>query len=106
LTPTHFHPEPAAGEPGFPPQTILVRKSVQQEEMRKDGADIMERFRAREEWRPLLEGVKLREPDILFERELELDLGGGVIARLMWIAGGHSRGDLMTFVEPDRTLIS
>src|SRR6202789_4550907 len=33
LTTTHFHPEHAAGEPGFPPGTILIRDAVQQQEM-------------------------------------------------------------------------
>jgi len=28
LTTTHFHPEHAAGEPGFPPGTILIRDAV------------------------------------------------------------------------------
>jgi len=33
LTTTHFHPEHAAGEPGFPAGTILIRNTVQQQEM-------------------------------------------------------------------------
>src|SRR6266576_616957 len=33
LTTTHFHPEHAAGEPGFPAGAILIRDSVQQDEM-------------------------------------------------------------------------
>jgi glyoxylase-like metal-dependent hydrolase (beta-lactamase superfamily II) len=33
LTTTHFHPEHAAGEGGFPPNTILIRNAVQQQEM-------------------------------------------------------------------------
>ena len=33
LTTTHFHPEHAAGEPGFPPSTILIRNAAQQQEM-------------------------------------------------------------------------
>jgi hypothetical protein len=37
LTTTHFHPEHAAGEPGFPPGTILIRDAVQQQEMEKPG---------------------------------------------------------------------
>src|SRR6202051_260000 len=44
LTTTHFHPEHAAGEPGFPPGTILIRGAVQQQEMEKHGQEIMERF--------------------------------------------------------------
>ena len=106
LTTTHFHPEHAGGEPGFSAGTILIRNTVQQEEMRTDGAALMERFKGfSEEYQQALEGVNLREPDILFEKELKLDLGG-VTARLMWITGGHTRGDMMTFVEGDATLIS
>ena len=37
LTTTHFHPEHAAGEPGFPPGTILIRNTMQQQEMEKHG---------------------------------------------------------------------
>src|ERR1035438_5146394 len=33
LTTTHFHPEHAAGEAGFPRGTILIRDSVQQQEI-------------------------------------------------------------------------
>jgi glyoxylase-like metal-dependent hydrolase (beta-lactamase superfamily II) len=31
---------------------------------------------------------------------------GGVTARLLWFGGAHTKGDELTFVEPDRTLIS
>src|SRR5215212_11146442 len=33
LTTTHFHPEHAAGEAGFPAGTILLRNAVQQREL-------------------------------------------------------------------------
>src|SRR5215469_16978944 len=33
LTTTHFHPEHASGEPGFPEGTVLIRDQVQQQEM-------------------------------------------------------------------------
>jgi glyoxylase-like metal-dependent hydrolase (beta-lactamase superfamily II) len=42
LTTTHFHPEHAAGEPGFPPGTILIRDAVQQQEMEKHGREMIE----------------------------------------------------------------
>jgi glyoxylase-like metal-dependent hydrolase (beta-lactamase superfamily II) len=35
-----------------------------------------------------------------------LDLSGGVTARLLWFGGAHTKGDELTFVEPDKTLIS
>jgi len=107
LTTTHFHPEHAGGEPGFPPGTILIRDEVQQEEMEKHGQEMLDLFASRNELqKELLANVKLRSPDETFDRERKLDLGGGVTARLLWYGGAHTKGDELTFVEPDRTLIS
>src|SRR5580692_5594246 len=44
LTTTHFHPEHAAGEPGFPPETVLIRNAAQQQEMEKHGQEMIEMF--------------------------------------------------------------
>jgi glyoxylase-like metal-dependent hydrolase (beta-lactamase superfamily II) len=108
LTTTHFHPEHAAGEPAFPPGTILIRNAVQQRDMEKHGVEILDRFRNMSAQNAeLLAGVAtLRAPDVLFEEEAKLDLGGGVTARLLWLGEGHTKGDELTFVEPDRTLVS
>ena len=46
-----------------------------------------------------------RTPDILFNNEAKLDLGG-VTARLLWYGGAHTKGDEVTFIEPDNTLVS
>jgi glyoxylase-like metal-dependent hydrolase (beta-lactamase superfamily II) len=107
LTTTHFHPEHAAGEPGFPAGTILIRNTVQQEEMEKHGQEMIAMFSGRSaQNRELLEGVVLRPPDVTFDQEATVDLGGGVKARLLWLGGAHTKGDELTLVEPDRTLIS
>jgi glyoxylase-like metal-dependent hydrolase (beta-lactamase superfamily II) len=107
LTTTHFHPEHAAGASGFPAGTILVRDEVQQEEMDKHGEEMVRMFASRnDEQRALLANVKLPAPDITFGKELTLNLGGGVTARLLWFDGAHTKGDELTFVEPDKTLIS
>src|SRR6266481_1302906 len=107
LTSTHFHPEHAAGEPGFPPGTILIRNAVQQQEMEKHGQEMIDMFsqRSPQNNKDLLAGVVLRPPDVLFDQEATIDLGG-VTARLLWFGGAHTKGDELTFVEPDRTLIS
>src|ERR1700691_2276634 len=106
LTTTHFHPEHAAGEPGFPAATILIRNSLQQQEMDKHGQDIMDRFSQNSaQNKELLAGVRLRTPDVTFDREATVDLGG-VAVRLLWFGEAHTKGDELIFVEPDRTLIS
>jgi len=106
LTTTHFHPEHAAGEAGFPPNTILIRNTVQQQEMEKHGVEMVDMFSSRSPLnKELLTGVRLRTPDVLFESEAKIDLGG-VTTRLLWLGGAHTKGDELTLVEPDGTLVS
>jgi len=106
LTTTHFHPEHAGGEPGFPAGVILIRDAVQQQEMVEHGAEMIDRFRNMSaQNKELLANVTLRTPDILFDNEAKLDLGG-VTVRLLWYGPAHTRGDELIFVEPDSTLIT
>jgi glyoxylase-like metal-dependent hydrolase (beta-lactamase superfamily II) len=106
LTTTHFHPEHAGGEAGFPAGTILIRNAVQQRELEAQGKEVIDLFAGRSaQFRDLLANATLRSPDITFEQEAHLDLGG-VTARLLWFGGAHTKGDQLTFIEPDRTLIS
>jgi glyoxylase-like metal-dependent hydrolase (beta-lactamase superfamily II) len=106
LTTTHYHPEHAGGEGGFPPNTILIRNAVQQQEMEKHGVEMVNMFSSRSaQNKELLAGVQLRTPDVTYETEAKLDLGG-VTARLLWCGGAHTKGDELTLVEPDGTLVS
>jgi glyoxylase-like metal-dependent hydrolase (beta-lactamase superfamily II) len=107
LTTTHFHPEHAGGDAGFPAGTILIRNAVQQQEMEQHGLEVVDRFRTMSAQNAeLLRDVHtFRTPDILFDDEAKLDLGG-VTARLLWLGGGHTKGDELTLVEPDGTLVS
>ena len=106
LTTTHFHPEHAAGAGGFPPNTILIRDVVQQQEMEQHGMQMVEMFSSRSEQnKELLANVQLPTPDIVFDTDVKIDLGG-VTARLLWFGGAHTKGDELTFVEPDGTLVS
>ena len=73
--------------------------------MDKGVAGMIARFSTfSEQNRELLAGVKLRAPDMVFDTETTLDLGG-VTARLLWYGAGHTKGDELIFVEPDSTLI-
>jgi glyoxylase-like metal-dependent hydrolase (beta-lactamase superfamily II) len=107
LTTTHFHPEHAAGEGGFPAGTVLIRNTVQQQELEEHGREMIDLFSSHnEQQKELLANVTLRKPDITFDTEYKLDLGGGVLVRLLWFGGAHTKGDELIFVQPDRTLIS
>lgn len=104
LTTTHFHPEHAGGQAGFPPEALVIRNRVQQEELESDGARMLTLFRSRPQFHDLLEGVGVAPADMLFDRELDLDLGG-VHARLLYFGAAHTRGDEIIFVPEDSVLL-
>jgi glyoxylase-like metal-dependent hydrolase (beta-lactamase superfamily II) len=105
LTTTHFHREHATGEQAFPPNTVLIRPAAQQAELDKRGQEFIDLFSSRSAHnKELLKDVKLRKPDILFEKEARLDLGG-VTARLFWMGPAHTIGDELIMVEEDSVLI-
>jgi glyoxylase-like metal-dependent hydrolase (beta-lactamase superfamily II) len=51
----------------------------------------------------MLRDATLRPPDIVFEREHQLDLGG-VRVRLLWLGPSHTVGDTLAFVDDDQVL--
>jgi glyoxylase-like metal-dependent hydrolase (beta-lactamase superfamily II) len=105
LTTTHYHSEHTTGEQAFPASTIIIRNSVQQEEMNKMVAGHIEAFKKMSAQNlDLLQSVKFRTPDVLFDREAKLDLGG-VTARLFWVGPAHTKGDELIFIEEDSVLI-
>jgi glyoxylase-like metal-dependent hydrolase (beta-lactamase superfamily II) len=106
LVTTHFHPEHAAGSSAFPPTAKFVVSRAQQKELDELGLEMNARFAG---FSPLnaelLKDVQFRRPDILFDREHTLDLGG-LRVRLLSLGSMHTRGDTMAFVESDRVLFA
>lgn len=49
LTTTHAHPEHASGQDGFPSETVVIRRKVQQQELDEVGATMIDTFRSRNE---------------------------------------------------------
>lgn len=106
LTTTHYHPEHAAGVNSFPPETVLIRPTIQQQELEREGEQTMTFFRTSPQFAPSLQGLQpLRKPDITFDGEANLDLGG-VTARLMFLGAGHTASDELILVQPDSALIT
>jgi glyoxylase-like metal-dependent hydrolase (beta-lactamase superfamily II) len=104
---THYHPEHSLGAGAFTGAKLVMTR-VQQQEMTEVGKAIQDTFASRSALnKELLSGVLYPTPDILFDREHRLDLGG-VHIRLMWRgpAAMHTRGDTMIFVEEDRVLFT
>jgi glyoxylase-like metal-dependent hydrolase (beta-lactamase superfamily II) len=104
---THFHPEHATGEAGFPPEAKVIRAAAQQQDIEEMGIQWVQNFASRS---PViaeaLQGITgFRKPAEVFEKEKTIDLGG-VSVRLLRLGPGHTRGDTVFFVEQDRVLFS
>ncbi len=101
FTTTHFHPEHMTGVQAFPANTIVIRPEAQQQEVDQKQPEFIRNFSRRTpDLKALLQDVKPRPPDILFDREAKIDLGG-ITVRLLWLGPSHTRGDNFVFVEPD-----
>ncbi len=106
LVTTHFHAEHTVGDGGFPADTVIVRSRIQQQELDRDGGAMATRFRARAENVEFLpEGITTRKPDVLFDQEHTLDLGG-VHARILLVGPAHTLGDQVIWIPEDRTLLT
>ena len=104
---THYHPEHSLGAAAFTGAKLVMTR-VQQQEMTEVGKAIQDTFASRSALnKELLSGVPYPTPDILFDREHRLDLGG-VHVRIIWRGPAplHTRGDTMVFVEEDRVLFT
>jgi glyoxylase-like metal-dependent hydrolase (beta-lactamase superfamily II) len=106
FTTTHFHPEHVTGVQAFPANTRIIRSEAQEEELKRKQPEFISNFSKRTpEIEALLKDVKPRSPDILFDREVKIDLGG-VTARLFLVGPGHTRGDTAIYVEEDKVLLT
>ena len=106
FTTTHFHPEHMTGGQAFPANTIVIRPEVQQEEVERKQPEFIKNFSRRTPgMKALLQDVKPRSPDIVFDREARLDLGG-VTVRLLWLGPSHTRGDNFVLVVGDGVLFT
>jgi len=106
FTTTHFHPEHMTGVQAFPANTIVIRPEAQQEEVDRKQPEFIHNFSQRTpELKALLQDVKPRPPDILFDHEATLDLGG-VTVKLVWLGPAHTRGDNNVFVVEDGVLFT
>jgi len=106
LTATHFHPEHDLGANAFPPNAKMLRWKDQQAEADQDGAALNERFKTfSPAVKDLLEGASFRAPDVLFDDEITVDLGG-VHVRIFGVGPNHTRGDTAFFVVEDKVLFT
>ena len=105
LTTTHYHPEHASGQDGFPRGTVVIRNRTQQAELEADGPRMIALFAGRTPvMQELLQGAVPEKADLLYDGDCTLDLGG-VTARLYAFGAAHTLGDEIVFVPEDSLLI-
>jgi glyoxylase-like metal-dependent hydrolase (beta-lactamase superfamily II) len=106
LAVTHVHPEHDLGAQAFSAETKLIRSAEQQKDITEFGLDLAKVFAGRSAINAeLLEGADFRKPDIVFDKEYDLDLGGAT-ARLVALGPTHTRGDVAIWVQRDRVLFA
>lgn len=103
---THYHVEHTTGVLGFPPTARYVSARVQDGEFQQGAAAQAKVFASRSPLHAeLLKDVSYRAPDVVFDREHTLDLGG-VRVHLLVVGPTHTRGDTVFFVEGDNVLFA
>ncbi|MGD0963212.1 MAG: hypothetical protein ABSA57_04830 [Candidatus Acidiferrales bacterium] len=105
LATTDFRPEHITGAMAFPPNTVWIVPAAQKADMAESTENYVTSFMSRSaDLTAALKDVKLREPDVVFDRDAKVDLGGGVTVHLIWYGPARTNGDVVIFVEPDRVL--
>ena len=105
LATTDFRPEHISGEMALPPGTVWIVPTAQKGDIATGTWKYINNFRARSaDLAYALADVTLREPDVTFDGEATVDLGGGVKVKLMSFGPALFPGDLALYVEPDSVL--
>jgi glyoxylase-like metal-dependent hydrolase (beta-lactamase superfamily II) len=100
LVTTHVHPEHDMGAHAFPKDSKLIRSKDQIEDIAAGaGMNLVPVFAQRSELnKELLVDARHRGPDITFDREYTVDLGG-ISARVYAMGTNHTRGDTVILVD-------
>ena len=107
LATTDFRPEHISGAMALPANTVWLVPAAQKADIDESTLTYIHNFVARSaELKNALDDVKLREPGVVFDHDVRIDLGGGVAVRLDWYGPARTNGDIVIFVEPDRLLQS
>lgn len=103
---THYHSEHELGAGAFPDSAQVIRSRTQQQDLEESGAAHRTRFAGMSPTlAELIEGSEFRAPDILFDGEYELDLGG-VTVHMRMVGPAHTLGDTVFFVEGEGVLFA
>ena len=106
LTCTHFHPEHAYGAQVFAPLSTIVYNRSQLDELHEKAYPYADLFRTfGETVAAELEGFEMVEPDIVYDGEADIDLGGRIV-QLRTYGETHTKGDSWVFLPEERILFT
>ena len=106
LTITHFHPEHGYGAQVFAPLATIVYNRAQLDELHEKGYPYADLFRGfGDTVADELAGFETVEPDVVYDGEAEIDLGGRIV-QLRTYGGTHTKGDQWVFLPEERILFT
>ncbi|MFJ3804337.1 MBL fold metallo-hydrolase [Streptomyces sp. NPDC090088] len=99
LTITHYHPEHGFGAQAFRGSATIVYNRRQYKELQRKGADDLAMFSSfAESIAAELKDVEFVQPDIAYDGELQLELGGRTAVLREW-GPAHTHGDQTVLVD-------
>jgi len=104
LTTTHFHPEHSFGAQVFQGQATIVYNRAQRDELLNKGPAYLRVFSERLGVAEALKDVHFVMPDVVYERETTIDLGGRVV-KLSYHQPAHTLGDQVISVPAQGVVI-
>jgi glyoxylase-like metal-dependent hydrolase (beta-lactamase superfamily II) len=106
LTCTHFHPEHAYGAQVFASVATIVYNRTQLDELHEKAYPYADLFRTfGDTVAAELEGFEMVEPDVVYDGEADIDLGGRIV-QLRTYGGTHTKGDSWVFLPEERILFT
>lgn len=103
LTLSHFHPEHGWGAQVFQGHATIIYNRAQRDEVIKKGPAFRRLFAEKLNVAQAMEKVRFVMPDIVYDHEAEIDLGGRVV-KLNHYGAAHTLGDQVVTV-PDQGVV-
>ncbi|MFZ6658958.1 MBL fold metallo-hydrolase [Undibacterium sp. TJN19] len=104
LTITHFHPEHGFGAQVFKGQATIIYNRAQRDELRVKGETFRTLFSEKLGVNEAMKNVHFVEPDIVYDNEASVDLGGRVV-KLNYYQAAHTLGDQVISIPEQGVVI-
>lgn len=106
LVTTHIHPEHDLGAQAFPADAKMIRSTDQVKDIAGKGLSTAQLFSTRSAiMAELLKGANFRPPDITFDKDYSLDLGG-IEVRITAMGLNHTLGDTAIWATSEGVLFN